>query len=243
MRYKYVPELKCKTQIAHVYQNVFFFVFLISCLCSSIKNNFVRFFTNQTLTKLSCGKFMLTNVKLQVLKNKQKNKPKWLVSEVTGHPSVKKTKLLLEWPPTIELEMRKTPNYLQLTCVAWTNGHRDDGTCAESGRALGLLPTFSYWLFYSIIWFWSFKMIVDKFWHTRLFRLNMNRQRKDETWIVTKVVHSNTVFLQAVVATTILFQKIRCDKYWLTVKFAVSYNPDDNKTNATQPPFRDIICC
>ena len=63
------------------------------------------------------------------------------MSEVTGHPSVKKTKLLLEWPPTIELEMRKTPNYLQLTCVAWTNGHRDDGTCAESGRALGLLPT------------------------------------------------------------------------------------------------------
>ena len=111
-------------------------------------------------------------------KKQAKNKPKWLVSEVTGHPSVKKTKLLLEWPPTIELEMRKTPNYLQLTCVAWTNGHRDDGTCAESGRALGLLPTFSYWLFYSIIWFWSFQMIVDKFWHTSLFELNMNRQRK-----------------------------------------------------------------
>ena len=43
---------------------------------------------------------------------------------VSNRPSIrrkKKTKLLLEWPPTIELEMRKTPNYLQLTCVAWTS--------------------------------------------------------------------------------------------------------------------------
>ena len=152
-------------------------------LCSTIKNNFVRFVSNQTLTtqgnKIVTWEIYADKCQVASPKKQAKNKPKWLVSEVTGHPSVKKTKLLLEWPPTIELEMRKTPNYLQLTCVAWTNGHRDDGTCAESGRALGLLPTFSYWLFYSIIWFWRFKMIVDKFWHSTLFRLNMNRQRKD----------------------------------------------------------------
>ena len=143
-----------------MYQNVFCFVFVF--LNSSIKNpelilawfhvrmwssnnitnNFVRFVSNQTLNKqgkkMSCGQFMLTNVKLQDLQKQAKNKSKWLVSEVTGHPSVKKTKLLLEWPPTIELEMRKTPNYLQLTCVAWTNGHQ--GRRSQGNRGAFVPP-------------------------------------------------------------------------------------------------------
>ena len=41
------------------------------------------------------------------------------------------------------------------------------------------------------------------------------------------------------------FEKLLAGKrffHWLTEKFAVSYDPDDNKTNSNQLPLRDIIC-
>jgi hypothetical protein len=38
------------------------------------------------------------------------------------------------------------------------------------------------------------------------------------------------------------FEKLLAGKHWLTEKFDVSYDLDDNKTNPTQLPLNSIIC-